>query len=124
MSYANIAGLPSVWGLYGAFTPVLTYALFGSSRQLGVGPVAVTSLLISSGMQNIVAGADTLGDPNNPSDPALQATYNLKVTQLTFLVACFYTGAGRAAHLPPQHVCLLACACLPAWMLGRPMHIH
>ena len=34
MSYAKLAGLPSVWGLYGAFVPVLVYAGLGSSRQL------------------------------------------------------------------------------------------
>ena len=34
LSYARIAGLPSEYGLYGAFTPVLAYAVFGSSRQL------------------------------------------------------------------------------------------
>ncbi len=34
LSYARIAGLPSQFGLYGAFAPVLGYALFGSSRQL------------------------------------------------------------------------------------------
>ena len=34
MSYAQIAGLPSNFGLYAAFIPVLAYALFGSSRQL------------------------------------------------------------------------------------------
>ena len=38
MSYANLAGVPSVIGLYGAFLPVMVYALFGSSKQLGVGP--------------------------------------------------------------------------------------
>lgn len=38
-SYANIAGVPAVMGLYGAWLPVLFYSLFGSSRQLGVGPV-------------------------------------------------------------------------------------
>jgi len=43
------AGVPAVYGLYGAFLPVMVYAIFGSSRQLGVGPVAVTSLLIGSG---------------------------------------------------------------------------
>lgn len=37
MSYAHIAGLPSVYGLYGAFMPVLVYALFGSSKELAVG---------------------------------------------------------------------------------------
>ena len=34
LSYARIAGLPSEFGLYGAFMPVLAYAMFGSSRQL------------------------------------------------------------------------------------------
>lgn len=34
LSYARIAGLPSEYGLYGAFAPVFAYALFGSSRQL------------------------------------------------------------------------------------------
>jgi len=34
LSYARIAGLPSEYGLYGAFTPVLAYAVFGSSPQL------------------------------------------------------------------------------------------
>ena len=34
MSYARLAGLPSVYGLYGAFVPVLCYAALGSSRQL------------------------------------------------------------------------------------------
>jgi MFS superfamily sulfate permease-like transporter len=34
MSYAKLAGLPSVYGLYGAFVPCLVYALLGSSRQL------------------------------------------------------------------------------------------
>jgi hypothetical protein len=58
MSYALLAGVPSVWGLYGAFLPVLTYAVFGSSKQLSVGPVAVTSILIGNGLKPIVPGAE------------------------------------------------------------------
>eukprot|EP00798_Chlamydomonas_sp_ICE-L_P001367 gene1367-32731_t len=38
MSYANSAGLPSVYGLYGAFLPCIAYTLVGSSKQLAVGP--------------------------------------------------------------------------------------
>ena len=34
LSYAKLAGLPSVWGLYGAFTPCIVYGAFGSSKQL------------------------------------------------------------------------------------------
>ena len=66
MSYANVAGVPAVYGLYGAFTPVLTYALFGSCRQLGVGPVAVTSGLIYSGLAGVVPGYEKVTNPNDP----------------------------------------------------------
>jgi MFS superfamily sulfate permease-like transporter len=38
----------------GAFVPCIVYALLGSSRQLAVGPVAVKSLLISTGLKDIV----------------------------------------------------------------------
>ena len=34
LSYAKLAGLPQVWGLYGAFAPCIVYAGFGSSKQL------------------------------------------------------------------------------------------
>ena len=40
MSYAKLAGLPVEYGLYSSLVPVYAYALFGSSRQLAVGPVA------------------------------------------------------------------------------------
>jgi SulP family sulfate permease len=48
MAYAMLAGLPPVVGLYAATLPVFVYALFGSSRHLAVGPVAVVSLLVFS----------------------------------------------------------------------------
>ncbi|MEL6976633.1 MAG: SulP family inorganic anion transporter, partial [Bacteroidota bacterium] len=41
MAYALIAGLPPVYGLYAALVPNLLYGLFGSSRKLAVGPVAL-----------------------------------------------------------------------------------
>jgi len=47
MAYAELAGLPSYYGLYASFLPPLVAALFGSSRQLATGPVAVVSLLTS-----------------------------------------------------------------------------
>jgi len=46
MSYADIAGLPFVAGLYADFSPLIIYAFFGSSRQIAVGPVAIISLLV------------------------------------------------------------------------------
>ena len=45
MAYAQLAGLPSNYGLYAAFLPVVVAALWGSSRQLSTGPVAVVSIL-------------------------------------------------------------------------------
>ncbi|HIJ59936.1 MAG TPA: sulfate permease [Nitrospirae bacterium] len=45
MSYAMIAGLPAIYGLYAACIPPIVAALFGKSSQLATGPVAIVSLL-------------------------------------------------------------------------------
>ncbi|MBT8269575.1 MAG: solute carrier family 26 protein [Bacteroidia bacterium] len=50
MAYASIAGLPAVYGLYASVIPILLYAIFGSSRQLAVGPVAMVSLLTATAL--------------------------------------------------------------------------
>ena len=50
MAYAMIAGLPPVYGLYAAFLPVLIYMFLGTSRKIGVGPVAMDSLLVAAGL--------------------------------------------------------------------------
>ncbi|MGG2396097.1 SulP family inorganic anion transporter [Pseudomonas sp. SH1-B] len=48
LAYAMLAGLPPVSGLYASILPLLAYALFGSSRTLAVGPVAVVSLMTAA----------------------------------------------------------------------------
>ncbi len=48
MAYASIAGLPAVYGLYASIVPLIIYAIFGTSRQLAVGPVAMVSLLTAT----------------------------------------------------------------------------
>ncbi|KAG2543314.1 sulfate transporter 3.1-like [Panicum virgatum] len=48
ISYAKLANLPPILGLYSSFVPPLVYALMGSSKDLAVGTVAVASLLIGS----------------------------------------------------------------------------
>ena len=59
MAYAMIAGLPVVYGLYAALIPQVVYAFLGSSRQLAVGPVAMDSLLVASGLTGLaVVGSD------------------------------------------------------------------
>jgi sulfate transporter 4 len=52
MSYAKLAGLPVEYGLYSAFIPTFVYGLFGTSRQLIVGPVALISLLLGNGLSH------------------------------------------------------------------------
>ncbi|MEZ5282216.1 MAG: solute carrier family 26 protein [Acidimicrobiales bacterium] len=54
MAYALLAGLPPEVGLYAATIPVIVYALFGTSRQLAVGPVAIVSLLTASALAPLV----------------------------------------------------------------------
>ena len=57
MAYAQLAGLPAYYGLYASFLPGIIAALFGSSRQLATGPVAVVSLMTASALEPI-AGAN------------------------------------------------------------------
>ena len=48
LAYALLAGLPPEVGLYASVAPLLLYAVFGTSRVLAVGPVAVVSLMTAA----------------------------------------------------------------------------
>ncbi len=48
MAYAQLSGLPVYFGLYTAFVPAILAALWGSSRQLLTGPVAIVSLMTAA----------------------------------------------------------------------------
>ncbi|KAL7112949.1 hypothetical protein ACP275_04G033500 [Erythranthe tilingii] len=54
ISYAKLANLPPILGLYSSFVPPLVYAVMGSSRDLAVGTVAVGSLLTASMLGKVV----------------------------------------------------------------------
>jgi len=57
LAYAMLAGLPPEVGLYASVAPLLLYAVFGTSRVLAVGPVAVVSLMTAAAIgQHAVAG--------------------------------------------------------------------
>ncbi|NJB67806.1 MFS superfamily sulfate permease-like transporter [Desulfobaculum xiamenense] len=59
MAYAQLAGLPAYYGLYASFLPPLVAALFGSSRQLATGPVAVVSLMTAASLEPLAtAGSE------------------------------------------------------------------
>ena len=59
MAYAQLAGLPAYYGLYAAFLPPMVANLFGSSRQLATGPVAVVSLMTAASLEPLAtAGSE------------------------------------------------------------------
>ncbi|XVE99466.1 hypothetical protein REPUB_Repub03eG0200600 [Reevesia pubescens] len=60
MSYAKLAGLEPIYGLYSGFVPIFIYVIFGSSRQLAIGPVALVSLLVSNVLSEIADSSDAL----------------------------------------------------------------
>lgn len=85
MAYATIAGLPAVYGLYASIIPIILYAIFGTSRQLAVGPVAMVSLLT----------ATTIGSFNGLSTPdyiAYAILLALLVGVIQFLLGVFRLG--------------------------------
>lgn len=80
LAYAMIAGLPPIYGLYTAIVPTIVYALFGSSRHVSVGPVAMDSLIL-------VAGASAF---------AIEGTteYLLLVAALTLMIGAIQMSMG------------------------------
>ena len=80
MAYAQLAGLPPYYGLYASFLPPVVGALFGSSRQLATGPVAVVSLLTAAALEPL-ATAGSQG-------------YVAYAILLAFLVGVFQLGLG------------------------------
>ena len=63
LAYSMLAGLPPVVGLYASIGPLIAYTLFGSSRTLSVGPVAVVSLMTAATVSSIA----TPGSPEYAS---------------------------------------------------------
>ncbi|XP_062200479.1 sulfate transporter 3.1-like [Phragmites australis] len=80
ISYARLAGLDPVVGLYSSFVPALVYPVMGSSQHLAVGTTAVGSLLIASMLGEVASPAE---------EPALYA-------RLAF-TATFFAGVFQAA---------------------------
>ncbi len=93
MSYAKLAGLPVEYGLYSSLVPIYAYALFGSSRQLAVGPVALVSLLLNTGL-TLVLEKEGITPETNEDYNAVYATMAL---QTSFLVGvcCIVMGMLR-----------------------------
>ncbi|WP_299692299.1 sulfate permease [uncultured Tateyamaria sp.] len=58
LAYAMLAGLPPEAGLYASIVPILLYSLFGTSRSLAVGPVAVVSLMTAATLAEVTQAID------------------------------------------------------------------
>lgn len=80
MAYAQLAGLPAYYGLYASFLPPMIAAIFGSSRQLATGPVAVVSLMTLAALEPLATA--------NPEGFLIYATL------LAILVGLFQVSLG------------------------------
>jgi sulfate permease, SulP family len=58
MAYASLARMPAETGLYAAILPLVLYAVFGSSRQLSVGPSSTVAILSATTVAGVAAGGD------------------------------------------------------------------
>lgn len=85
IAYALIAGLPPIYGLYAALVPQLMYAVFGSSRQVAIGPVAMDSLIVATGVS-------TLALIGSESYIAIAILLALMVGGIQFLMGIFRLG--------------------------------
>ena len=84
MAYASIAGMPPETGLYAALVAPLAYAIFGTSRQLNVGPSSTVAVLSFSIVGGLAAGS---------SDPS---TFYALTAGLAILTGVFFIVAGLA----------------------------
>ncbi|MDP2734408.1 MAG: SulP family inorganic anion transporter, partial [Hoeflea sp.] len=77
LAYALLAGLPAETGIYASIAPIVLYAIFGTSRALAVGPVAVVSLMTAAAIGN-------LAEPGSPE--LLLAAITLAFLSGVFLI--------------------------------------
>jgi hypothetical protein len=103
LSYAGLANMPAVNGLYTAILPSATYLFFGSSMQLAVGPVAVVSLMMGSLMSKHQPdyATNTLG----AVDTAAQASFNVGI--LMTIMGTHQPGHCLAPTVAQPHTTLL-----------------
>ncbi len=85
MAYALLAGLPAQVGLYASILPLVAYSLFGTSNSLAVGPVAMVSLLV-------ISGVGELAEPGSDHFISLCLTLALLVGAIQILMSVFRLG--------------------------------
>jgi high affinity sulfate transporter 1 len=107
VAYAELAGFAPAFGLYASILPLLAYALFGTSRQLIVGPDAATCALVAASVAPLAGG-----------DPALHAPLAVAVTALAglFCVAASLLRLGAIADFLSKPI-------LVGFLNGVALHI-
>ncbi|MGC8852639.1 MAG: SulP family inorganic anion transporter, partial [Hydrogenobacter sp.] len=85
MAYALLAGMPPIYGLYASFLPTILASLFGSSRFLSTGPVAMTALLSSS----VLSG---MAEPGSEKWITLMGVLALMVGFIRLFIGLFKLG--------------------------------
>ena len=66
MSYASIAGLPYIYGMYAMLVSTFIYAFVGTSKQMAVGPTAIMSIIVADGLANVLTEKECLAVASNP----------------------------------------------------------
>ena len=87
VAYPAIAGLPPIVGLYASILPLIAYAIFGSSRQLIVGPDAATLAILAASLAQVSTGSE-------PQRVLVSAVFAIAVG-----VMCLLAGACRLGFI-------------------------
>lgn len=85
MAYSLLAGMPPIYGLYAGIVPLIVYAIFGTSRHLSIGPVAVSALLV-------LAGISQLAEPGSERFVSLVILTGLLIGIVQLLLSLFRLG--------------------------------
>lgn len=85
LAYAMLAGLPPQIGLYASMLPLVAYMLFGTSRTLAVGPVAVISLMTAAAISQVA-------EPGSPEFVAMAAALAFLSGAMLVLMGVFRLG--------------------------------
>ncbi len=86
MAYAVIAGVPPIYGLYAGVIPLLIYPLFGTSKNLSIGPVAIDMLIVA-------AGIGMLAEPNTERYITLTILLTMMAGGLQLLMGSMQLGS-------------------------------
>ncbi|TRZ20885.1 hypothetical protein HGM15179_006220 [Zosterops borbonicus] len=84
LAFALLVNVPTSYGLYAAFFPILVYFIFGTSRHIAVGPFPVLSLMVGGVVTRLVPD-DSIGNGNSTNTSAINDERVMVAASVTFL---------------------------------------